>query len=308
VSDPSGAATEVGVRPRVLSARSAKLVVRGMRPSQWIKNTFVLAGLIFSGEVLDPERATTAAVVFVGFCLASGAAYLLNDVVDAEFDRHNPRTAGRPIASGELSPAIAIGAALLCLALAFGCAATANWQTVVTLAGFVGLQAAYSGGLKHVLFVDVIAIAAGFVLRAYAGLIAIDVPFSVWLLLCTGLVSLLLGLGKRRAELVALGAGAQPRRPVLDGYSVELVDELTRVVTPAVLVAYCLYAVLGAETQLMLLTAPFVLYGIFRVLYLMGQRQVDSEDPALMVWQDRPLLVCILLWGASAGAITLAAT
>jgi 4-hydroxybenzoate polyprenyltransferase len=307
VADP-GATSELGLRRRALSARTATLIVRGMRPRQWIKNTFVLAGLIFAGEVLDPERAATAAVVFVGFCLASGAAYLVNDVVDAEVDRHNPRTVGRPIASGELSPSIALVGALLLTLIAFACAAIANWQTIATLAGFIALQGAYSIGLKHVLFVDVIAIAGGFVLRAYAGLIAIDVRFSVWLLLCTGLVSLLLGLGKRRAELTALGAGAQPRRPVLDGYSVELVDELTRVVTPAVLVAYCLYAVLGAETQLMLLTAPFVLYGIFRVLYLIGQRSVMSEDPALMVWQDRPLLACIVLWAISAGVITLAAT
>jgi 4-hydroxybenzoate polyprenyltransferase len=308
VHDRGGATAGVGVRPRVLSTRTALLVLRAMRPRQWVKNSFVLAGLIFAGEVFDVGRVATALVVFAAFCLASGAAYLVNDIVDAEVDRHNPRTAGRPIASGQLSPSVALGAAMIAVTVGLAAAATANWQTLVTLAGFVALQGAYSAGLKHVLFVDVMVIASGFVLRAYAGLIAIDVRFSVWLLLCTGLVSLLLGLGKRRAELVALGGRAHPHRPVLDGYSVELVDELTRVVTPAVLVAYCLYAVLGAETQLMLLTAPFVLYGIFRVLYLIQQRQVISEDPALMVWQDRPLLLCILLWAVSAGVITLAGT
>jgi 4-hydroxybenzoate polyprenyltransferase len=308
VSQAGGAGARAGVRPRAAGGRTLLLVLRGMRPRQWIKNTFVLAGLIFSGEITDPELVATSLLTFVAFCLASGAAYLVNDIVDAEVDRHNPRTAGRPIASGELSPRAAWAGALLAVLLAFAAVAGTNWQTVVTLAGFVVLQAAYSAGLKHVLFVDVMSIAAGFVLRAYAGLICIEVRFSVWLLLCTGLVALLLGLGKRRGELLAIGAGAQPRRAVLDGYSVELVDELTRAVTPAVLVAYCLYAVLGAETQLMLLTAPFVLYGIFRVLYLSQQRQVLSEDPALMVWQDRPLLICILLWGLSAGVITVAAT
>jgi 4-hydroxybenzoate polyprenyltransferase len=186
--------------------------------------------------------------------------------------------------------------------------ALTTWEAVVTLAGFVVLQVAYSHVLKHILFVDIMAIAAGFVLRAYAGLIAIDIPFSVWLLLCTGLVSLFLALGKRRGEAVALGGATSPHRRVLEDYSVDLIDELIGVVAPSILTAYVLYAVLGAKTQLMLLTAPFVIYGIFRVLYLIhykGSRLPD--DPTDLVWRDRPLQVCILAWGLSAGVITLAA-
>jgi hypothetical protein len=144
------------------------------------------------------------------------------------------------------------------------------------------------------------------VLRALAGLVAIDVGISEWLLLCTGLLALLLGLGKRRSELVALGAGANPQRPVLDEYSVSLVDELLGVVTPATVVAYCLYAAIGSRTHLMLLTVPFVIYGVFRILYLLHFRSALPEDPALAVLDDRPLLACVVLWGITAGVISLA--
>lgn len=286
----------------------AALVVEGMRPRQWLKNAFVFGGLVFSGEALDAGPAATSALVFCAFCLASGAGYLLNDVIDVDADRHTARTAGRPIARGELAPRTALLAALLATALAFVLVAFTNWQTLVTLAGFAALQIAYSLVLKHVLIVDVMAIAAGFVLRAYAGLIAIEVEFSVWLLLCTGLLALFLGFAKRRAEVLAVGGAAAPRRPVLEGYSMDLIDKLTTVVTPSIAVAYLLYAVLGAKTQLMLLTVPFVLYGIYRVLYLIHHGSSLPDDPTELVWRDRPLQWCVALWIAAAAAVTLAAT
>jgi 4-hydroxybenzoate polyprenyltransferase len=299
----AAAAAGVGVRKG-----TARLVLETMRPRQWVKNVFVLSGLVFAGETFNAGKVGIALVVFAAFCLASSAAYLVNDVVDMEADRHTPRTASRPIARGDLAPGTALAAAVLCAALAFALtAAVSNWQTLLTLAGFVLLQTAYSYKLKHVLLVDVIAIAAGFVLRAYAGLISIEVRFSVWLLLCTGLVALYLALGKRRGEAVALGGAAAPQRRVLEGYSVGLIDELTRVVTPSIVVSYALYAVLGAETQLMGLTVPFVLYGVFRVLYLI--HHADSalpDDPTELVWRDLPLQACIVLWGVTAGVITLA--
>jgi 4-hydroxybenzoate polyprenyltransferase len=291
-----------------LRKSTAGLVLEAMRPRQWVKNVFVLSGLVFAGETFDAGKVATVGLVFVAFCLASGAAYLVNDVVDAESDRHAPRTASRPIARGDLSPRTALLAAVLATLVAFGLVAVTTWQTVVTLAGFLVLQGAYSYRLKHILFVDIMAIAAGFVLRAYAGLISIDIPFSIWLLLCTGLVSLFLGLGKRRGEAMALGGANSRHRRVLDEYSVDLIDELIGVVAPSILTAYVLYAVLGAKTQLMLLTAPFVIYGIFRVLFLIhyaGSKLPD--DPTELVWRDRPLQICIVLWGLSAGVITLAA-
>jgi len=281
-----------------------RLAVECMRPRQWIKNAFVFGGVLYSGQFVELGPLTTAIAVFVAFCLASGAAYLINDAADADTDRHNPRTAGRPIARGALSPRTAVLAALVADAMALAIAALVNWETLATLGGFIVLQIAYSLILKHQLFIDVMAVAAGFVLRAYAGLVAIDVEISEWLLLCTGLLALFLGFGKRRGEIVALGGTAHPPRAVLEQYSVALVDELIAVVTPSIIVAYSLYAVLGARSQAMLLTVPFVMYGVFRVLYLIHHGSRLPDDPTIVVWQDRPLQVCIVLWGVSAGLIS----
>jgi 4-hydroxybenzoate polyprenyltransferase len=187
--------------------------------------------------------------------------------------------------------------------VALAITALVNWQTLAVLGGFVLLQLAYSHGLKHVLFVDVMAIAAGFVLRAAAGGLAIDVPISSWLLLCTGLLAVFLGFTKRRAEAVALGGSEQPRRAVLDHYSVGLLDELIAVVTPSTVVVSAIYAVTGAHTHWMLLTLPFVLYGVFRVLFLIHHGGAVTEEPAVIVYRDRPLLACVVLWAVCAATI-----
>ncbi|MEA2448426.1 MAG: hypothetical protein QOG63_358 [Thermoleophilaceae bacterium] len=279
------------------------LVLETMRPKQWIKNTFVFAGLFFSGRVTDLGAVAHTLLVFAAFCLASGATYLLNDARDAEDDRHNPRTASRPIARGDLPVGTALAVSGLAAAAALGIAAVVNWQSLAALGGYVLLQLAYSHGLKHVLFVDVMAIAAGFVLRAAAGGLAIDVPVSSWLLLCTGLLAIFLGFTKRRAEAVALGGTNQPKRAVLDHYSVGLLDELIAVVTPATLAFYSIYAVTGAKTDWMLLTVPFVMYGIFRVLFLVHHRPSLTEEPAVVAYSDKPLLVCVALWGVVAATI-----
>jgi 4-hydroxybenzoate polyprenyltransferase len=296
----------------VAAARSrggtARLVLEGMRPRQWSKNAFVLAGLVFSGEFVEPGSVVTALVVTAVFCLMSGAAYLLNDVADVEADRHHPRTASRPVARGELATGTAVRAAICAGAVALGAAAVVNWETLVTLLGFALLQLAYSKWLKHVLFVDVMAISAGFTLRAFAGMISIHVDVSEWLLLCTALLALFLSLGKRRAEAVALAGTDHLQRPVLENYSVGLIDELIMVVTPATLVFYCVYAAGAAKSSAMLLTVPFVLYGIFRMLYLIHHGNGTSEDPATTVWRDRPLQVCIVAWALTAGVITLIVT
>jgi 4-hydroxybenzoate polyprenyltransferase len=293
--------------PRSTRARvEPRLVLEAMRPGQWSKNAFVLAGLVFAGEVLDPGSLLRAAATFVAFCLASGAAYLINDVRDAEVDRQSPRTAGRPIARGDLSPRIATIAAVVSMVAAAELAAAVNWATLAILAGFLSLQFAYTHLLKHILFVDVMTVAGGFVMRALAGGVAINVPVSEWLLLCTGVLALFLGFTKRRGELVALGDGA-PGRVVLRHYSLPLLDELIAVVTPTAVVVYAIYAVLGADTDAMLLTVPFVLYGIFRVLYITHHRPQTTEDPSEVVLHDTPLLVCVALWGASAALIELLA-
>ena len=282
-----------------------RLVFEGMRPAQWSKNLFVLGGLLFSGEFLDAPDVARALAATLAFCLMSGAAYLLNDVLDIEVDRHVPRTAGRPIARGDLPVRTALAASALAALASLALAAAVNWETLVVLAGFAVLQVAYSRWLKHLLLIDVMTISAGFTLRALAGLVSIDVRISEWLLMSTALLALFLGFAKRRAEAIAAGGGAQPQRRVLEGYSVALIDELLTVITPTILVVYCLYAEIGAETRAMLFTAPFVLYGVLRVLVLMhGPRSHETDDPALIVWRDPPLLACITLWGITAGAIT----
>ena len=296
-----------GVAPPPAAARRHAsvpvLLLEAMRPKQWIKNVFVFAGLAFAGKVTDAGSLGIAFATFAAFCLASGATYLLNDVRDAEADRHNPRTASRPIARGDLSAQLALTVAALSAAAALGIAALVNWETLAVLGGYVLLQIAYSAGIKHVLFLDVMAIAAGFVLRAAAGGVAIDVPISSWLLLCTGLLAIFLGFTKRRAEAVALGGSRQPRRAVLDHYSVGLLDELIAVVTPSTVVVYAIYAATGAHTHWMLLTLPFVLYGVFRVLFLIHHHGGMTEEPAVIVYRDRPLLACVVLWGVCAATI-----
>jgi 4-hydroxybenzoate polyprenyltransferase len=279
------------------------LVVQTMRPRQWTKNAFVLAGAVFSGEFLEVDAVASAALAFAAFCLASGATYLLNDVRDARTDRLNPRTASRPIARGDLSPAVALIAALLTAAGALAVAFAVRPELAVVVGAFLVLQVAYSMGIKHVLFVDVMAIAVGFVLRVYGGIVAVDVEPSPWILLCTGLLALLIGLAKRRGEAVALGGESNPQRPVLDVYSVGLIDELISVVAPATLIGYALYTVSGAKDDAMLLTLPFVLYGIFRLLFLIHHRPHETEEPDVLVLRDRPLGVCVILWAVTSAII-----
>jgi 4-hydroxybenzoate polyprenyltransferase len=274
-----------------------------MRPKQWVKNLFVFAGLLFSGELLELGSWVSAIGIFVAFCLVSGATYLLNDALDAEGDRHNARTASRPIARGDLSVTAGLVACALSAVGGLALALLINWQSLAVLGGYLAIQIAYSKKLKHVLFVDVMTIAAGFVLRAVAGGTAVSVPVSSWLLLCTGLLAIFLGFTKRRAEAVAMGGTAQPKRVVLESYSVGLLDELIAVVTPSTVVAYSLYAVTGARTQFMLLTVPFVMYGIFRVLFLIHHRTEITDEPAAVVLRDRPLLACVIGWALVAGVI-----
>lgn len=285
------------------------LVLETMRPKQWIKNSFVLAGVIFSGKGSDAAAVGNALVVTVAFCLASGASYLINDVRDAETDRLNPRTAKRPIARGDLTTGAASAAAIVVALVALGLALAVNATCALTVAGFLAAQVAYSVRLKHELFIDVMTIAGLFVVRAYAGIVAVDAEVSPWLLLTTGLLALFLGLCKRRGEAVALGGQTNSQRPVLDYYSVGLLDELISVITPSVVVVYALYTVLAASSDVMLLTLPFVLYGIFRVLFLMHHkdRATMTEEPDALVFRDVPLMVCVAAWGVICVVISLAA-
>ncbi len=276
------------------------LILETARPKQWIKNAFVLAGIVFSGQVLDGVAELRAWTMVIAFCLASSATYLLNDAIDAPRDRLNPRTAGRPIARGDLERSTAFGAAAGAAAVAVLLAFVLSWQSGVVIVAYVVLQLAYSFGLKHIALIDIIAISLGFVLRALGGLVAIPVDVSDWLLVCTGFLALLLGLGKRRGEIVNLRDGEGTRRASIGGYTLPLIDQLIAITTGAILVSYAIYAIIGTHSRYMGVTIAFVVYGVFRVLQIMHSNGGMTEDPSTLVLRDRPLQVCVIAWGITA--------
>lgn len=278
-----------------------RLLVRSLRPRHWTKNLILLAPLVFSRHLLEPDRALRAASAFGLFCLLSGGVYIFNDLRDVERDRLHPAKARRPLASGALSPRLAwrFGALLLLSALVlsfrlgtgFGFAALA----------YVALQVVYSLWMKTIVILDVFAIAGGFVLRAVAGGEAIAVPLSPWFFICTLLLALFLGLSKRRHELLLLEHSAAEHRMSLAMYNPLLLDQMIALVTAATIVTYALYT-LSAETIARLhtdalkYTVPVVLYGIFRYLYLVYQKG-EGGNPETLLLVDRPLLAAVLLYG-----------
>ncbi|HEY5997984.1 MAG TPA: decaprenyl-phosphate phosphoribosyltransferase [bacterium] len=275
-------------------------IVRSARPQQWVKNVLVFAPLVFAQQAREPRALGLATAAFALFCLASGAVYLVNDLLDCEQDRQHPRKCRRPIAAGELAPRVAGAAAAVLGALALAGAALVGPGLVLVLGAYLAISLAYARALKHVVIVDVMTLASGFLLRVVAGGVATGVPLSMWLLLCTSLLALFLGFGKRRHELVLLEAGAASHRPILAEYSPYYLDQMIAVVTTSTLVCYALYTMDPAvhqklHTSRLPLTIPFVLYGIFRYLYLVHQKEWGG-DPTQAVVGDRPLLVNILLW------------
>lgn len=273
-----------------------------LRPRQWLKNLLLFAGIVFAAELGDPARWTAAVAAFVAYCAASSAAYLLNDLRDVAADRLHPVKRRRPIASGELKPRPAAALAAVLAGGALAVAASLGLASLACLLAFAALQAAYTLGLKHVVLVDVIVIAALFVVRAAAGAIAVDVRISPWLLVCTGLLALFLALGKRRAELVLVGAERTPGRRVLEGYSLALVDQLLAVVAGATIVAYALYTVTARDSFALVATVPFVLFGLFRYLQLLHRHAV-GEEPENVLLGDVPILVTVAAWAAVCAAI-----
>ena len=286
--------------------RSALALIASLRPRQWVKNLFVFAGVIFSQQLLTP-RVWPALAAFAIFCGLSGAIYLFNDVADAEKDRLHPSKRRRPIASGALSLGAAVGAGVVLLA---GCLAAAFRLGpafgLVALA-YGALLTAYSVWLKHVVILDVLTVAAGFVLRAVAGAVAVDVEISGWLLICTILIALFLALGKRRHEYRSLTGASAAHRPILADYSEGFLDQMISVVTASTVTTYALYTmspetVAKFHTRLLPLTLPFVLYGIFRYLYLLYRRDLGGNPSDLLV-TDRGLLLDALLWMVATLAI-----
>jgi 4-hydroxybenzoate polyprenyltransferase len=285
------------------------LLLQAMRPKQWTKNVLLFAGLLFALKFTDPTAVMQALAGFALFCLFSSVVYIMNDVRDREKDRLNPRTARRPIASGQLSPQIAIGFSAVILPVAFVLSYLLNPWFAVVGAIYMAKDFGYSFGLKHVVILDVFLIAAGFTLRAVAGAIAINVTISPWLYIVTSLGALFLALNKRKHEVLLLGESAASHRKVLDEYSPALIEEMLAVITASTVMSYSLYTITAdnlparlRENHLMMLTIPFVLYGIFRYLYLVYQKN-EGSSPEEVLLRDRPLLICVILWAFTAGTL-----
>ena len=282
-------------------------LLRSLRPAQWTKNLVVFAGLIFGKKLLDAAAVWDAIAAFVIFCALSGVVYLVNDLADRESDRRHPLKARRPIASGALPVKVATGAALAIGAAALAAAYLVGPGFAAVAAAYVVLQMLYSGPLKHIIIIDVLTIAIGFVLRAAGGAVAVHVEMSHWLFVCTILLALFLALAKRRHEIVLLAGGATSHRPILGEYSAYLLDQMIGVVTASTLIAYVFYTI-SPETQAKFgtpwlgLTIPFPLYGIFRYLYLVHQRE-GGGSPADLLLTDWPLLTCVALWALAVAII-----
>jgi len=278
-----------------------------VRPEQWTKNLLVLAGVVFGGRLLEPAAVAVAMAAFAVFCALSGSVYLFNDVADREADQRHPLKRERPIASGQLSVPAAVTTGALLGAGGVAAAFSIGTMFGIVAATYLASLLLYSVALKHVVIVDVLMIAGGFVLRAVGGAVAVRVPIGHWLLVCTTLLALFLALSKRRHELLLLADGATDHRRILEEYSPYLLDQMIGVVTSSTLIAYTVYAT-SPDTAARLgtgklgLTIPFVLYGIFRYLYLVHQKR-GGGSPAAMLLTDRPLLGCVALWAASVIAL-----
>lgn len=287
-------------------ANPALPLLRSLRPAQWVKNIFVLLPVAFAGELDDPEALLRAVIAFAVFCALSSSVYLLNDLVDRERDRLHPVKRHRPLASGALQPAPALAAALLLL---FGALAVAGWlgTTVLVLSGAYLLQnVLYSMLLKHVVILDIMVVAVGFVLRVLMGGQAVGVAVSQWLLLCTIFLALFLAASKRRHELLLLEGEAVRQREVLGHYSTGFVDQIIHVVTASTLMAYALYTTSDETIErfgpYLLYTVAFVLFGIFRYLYLVYQVR-HPKNPTEAMLTDPPFVLNLVLWAGTVGAL-----
>jgi 4-hydroxybenzoate polyprenyltransferase len=282
-------------------------LIHSLRPVQWTKNFFVLAPLVFAQRLLDGAAVTAALAAFAAFCLASSTVYLINDLWDRQEDRKHPLKRNRPIASGALPAPVATGAALVMGAGSLGLGFALDPATGGFTAAYLALNLLYSFGLKHVVIVDVMTLSLGFVLRVLAGAAAISVAVSGWLILCTVFLSLFLAFSKRRHELILLADSAADQRRVLSHYSPTFLDQMINVVTASTVVSYALYAIsedtvarFGSEG--LIYTELFVLFGIFRYLYLIYQRP-ERRNPTEVILRDPPFLINMALWGLTVLAI-----
>ncbi|MDY7078558.1 MAG: decaprenyl-phosphate phosphoribosyltransferase [Chloroflexota bacterium] len=277
-------------------------LLKTMRPKQWVKNIFIFAALTFDVKLFDLHYLAQTVAGFALLCLISGTVYIINDLVDVEKDRRHPKKRHRPLASGQLGPSTAVVAAIVIPLVALPLGFLLHPVYGAILAFYLLIQIAYSFWLKNAVIIDVMLIAAGFLLRVAAGVPLVDAErFSPWLYVCMTLLALLIGFGKRRHELVLLQENANMHRQSLQEYNLSLLDHILSVVTASTLLAYALYT-FSAEglppNHAMMLTIPFVLYGIFRYLYLIHVKGMGGA-PEEIALSDRPLQATVALWGLS---------
>ena len=272
-------------------------LLKTMRPRQWTKNGFVFVALFFDGKLLQLDSLLPTVGAFILLCLMSSAVYIMNDLADIENDRQHPVKKNRPLAAGTLKPQMGMVAAVLFAIGSLAAGFLLDWQFGLVLLAYLVSQIAYSFWLKHVVLLDISIVTAGFVLRIAAGVAVIDVQrFSPWLYLFGGFLALFMVLGKRRHELTLLGDNANSHRAILKEYNLELIDRLLGVVTTSAVVSYSLYTFLAEglpENHLMMLTIPFVLYGIFRYLYLIHVREMGGAPEEILL-RDRSFQVSLV--------------
>jgi 4-hydroxybenzoate polyprenyltransferase len=285
-------------RENVISA-----AIKQLRPRQWTKNGLLFAGLIFSGRFVDPLSVARATAAFAAFCLLSSSGYVLNDYLDREADRKHPKKRHRPIASGALPAPVALAEMALAAAGGVALSLWLGWGFLAIAVTYLVTTLAYSFYFKHKVILDVMFLGSGFVWRAIGGAVAIQVAVSPWLFLCTAFLALFLGFNKRRAELLQLGAEGGTRKNLAD-YSPKMLEQYQSIVTGSTVLCYALYTVLG-ETAWMTTTIPFVLYGIFRYIYLVD-RHGEGGAPDETLLSDRPLQLTVVGYGAVAMAVILA--
>ena len=277
-----------------------KYLIKEMRPKQWTKNGFIFAALVFDRQLFIWGSLKRTLIAFVLFCLLSSSVYIINDILDVEADRNHPIKKNRPIAAGKLPIPLALTTAIVMVVVAIGGSYLLAWHLALIAAVYLLMNLAYSRWLKHIPLIDVLIIAAGFVLRVAAGVSVIQVQrFSPWLYVVMTLLALYIGFGKRRAEMTVLGIENQgSHRKVLDGYSIALIDQLITIVSSTTIIAYSLYTFSAPnlpENHAMMLTIPFVLYGIFRYLYLIEIKHAGGEPEEILL-KDRPLQITVVLW------------
>lgn len=283
-----------------------KAIFSTMRPRQWTKNVVVYAALVFDGKLLQPEPLVRTTITFVLFCLVSSSVYLLNDVVDVEKDRAHPTKRNRPLAAGTIQPWMALVAMVVLLVVSIPIAFLLDpWLGGILIAYFL-INVAYSLWLKNIVILDALTVATGFVLRVAAGAVVVGVErFSPWLFVCITMIALLIALGKRRAELVSLQTNAGSHRAILDEYTLPFLDQLIGIVTAATIVAYSIYTFSAEnlpDNNGMMLTIAFVVYFLFRYLYLIHVRG-EGGAPDELLFKDKPLFASAVLWGIVAMAV-----